>query len=188
MLAKAGIEAAITGPDGTIKSASAGFAERATGDPASTLAGQDFVSFLRSDDRDRIFFAREGRRGTPQTLIHVPLDDPDDPSPTGPDEAQSLMLLVDSGVGIGSGWETSSQGVAQLEALLAQLPLGLAMTGDKLTAADAAAMGMIWQCVDDAALMDSAMALYQKAGFRSIDKPMGDTGHGGCDRYFVKSL
>ena len=36
--------------------------------------------------------------------------------------------------------------------------------------------------------MDSAMALYQKAGFRSIDKPMGDTGHGGCDRYFVKSL
>ena len=36
--------------------------------------------------------------------------------------------------------------------------------------------------------MDSAIALYQKAGFRSIDKPMGDTGHGGCDRYFVKSL
>lgn len=128
MLAKAGIEAVITGPDGTIKSASAGFAERAAGDPASTLAGQDFVSFLRSDDRDRIFFAREGRRGTPQTLIHVPLDDPDNPSPAGPDEAQSLMLLVDSGVGIGSGWETSSQGVAQLEALLAQLPLGLAMT------------------------------------------------------------
>ncbi len=36
--------------------------------------------------------------------------------------------------------------------------------------------------------MDSAMALYQKAGFRSLDKPMGDTGHGGCDRYFAKSL
>lgn len=128
MLAKAGIEAAITGPDGTIKSASAGFGERAVGDSSSTLAGQDFVSFLRSDDRDRIYFAREGRSGTPQTLIHVPLDDPDDPSPAGPDEVQSLMLLVDSGVGIGSGWESSSQGVAQLEALLAQLPLGLAMT------------------------------------------------------------
>ncbi len=128
MLARAGIEAAITGPDGMIKSASAGFAERAVGDPNSTLAGQDFVSFLRSDDRDRIFFAREGRTGTPQTLIHVPLDDPDGPANTGPEEAQSLMLLVDSGVGIGAGWEASSQGVAQLETLLGQLPLGLAMT------------------------------------------------------------
>ena len=37
--------------------------------------------------------------------------------------------------------------------------LGLAMTGDKLPAADAAAMGMIWQCVDDAALVDTTLAL-----------------------------
>ncbi|RGP40333.1 Histidine kinase [Altererythrobacter insulae] len=128
MLAKAGIEAAITAPDGNIKSASAGFAERATGDAHSTLAGQDFVSFLRSDDRDRIFFSREGRSGTPQTLIHVPLDDPSVPLTAGPDEALSLMLLIDAGVGIGGGWENSSQGTAQLESLLAQLPLGLAMT------------------------------------------------------------
>ena len=37
--------------------------------------------------------------------------------------------------------------------------LGLAMTGDKLPAEEAQRMGLIWQCVDDAALMDSAMAL-----------------------------
>lgn len=128
MLAKAGIEAAITGADGTIKSASAGFAARAAGDANSTLAGQDFVSFLRSDDRDRIFFTREGRSGTPQTLVHVPLDDPDQPRASGPDETQSLMLLIDAGVGIGGGWENSSQGTAQLEVLLGQLSLGLAMT------------------------------------------------------------
>lgn len=36
--------------------------------------------------------------------------------------------------------------------------------------------------------MDRAMALYQAAGFRSLDKPMGDTGHGGCNRYFSRSL
>lgn len=36
--------------------------------------------------------------------------------------------------------------------------------------------------------MDRAMALYQAAGFRSLDKPMGDTGHGGCNRFFSKSL
>ncbi|EAQ30506.1 two-component response regulator [Erythrobacter sp. NAP1] len=129
MLSRAGIEAAITGPDGIIRSVSAGFAERASGDEAATLAGQEFVSLLRADERDRIFFAREGRSGTPQTLIDVPLSEPGLAGITpGPDEGLSMMLLVDSGVGIGTGWDGASQaGVAQLEALLSQLPLGLAM-------------------------------------------------------------
>jgi two-component system, cell cycle sensor histidine kinase and response regulator CckA len=130
MLSRAGIETAITTADGVIRAVSAGFAERAAGDERATLAGQDFVSFLRSDERDRIFFAREGRGGTPQTLVDIPLVDPDERVTTpGPDEATSLMLLIDSGVGIGSGWDGGAQaGVAQLDALLAQLPLGLAMT------------------------------------------------------------
>jgi len=133
MLSNAGIETAITGPDGIIRNASAGFSGRATGDPQSNVKGQELVSFLRVDERDRILFAREGRNGSPQTLIDVPLanaetgDDRSDVA--GPDEAPSLMLLVDSGVGIGGAWDSTSQaGVAQLEALLAQLPLGLAMT------------------------------------------------------------
>jgi 2-(1,2-epoxy-1,2-dihydrophenyl)acetyl-CoA isomerase len=37
--------------------------------------------------------------------------------------------------------------------------LGLAMLGDKVPAADAATMGMIWQCVDDDALIDTVTAL-----------------------------
>jgi len=37
--------------------------------------------------------------------------------------------------------------------------LGLAMTGDKLPAEEAVRIGMIWQCVDDAALPDTVMAL-----------------------------
>ncbi|MBL8288145.1 MAG: enoyl-CoA hydratase/isomerase family protein [Rubrivivax sp.] len=37
--------------------------------------------------------------------------------------------------------------------------IGLAMTGDKLPAEEAARIGLIWQCVDDALLMESAMAL-----------------------------
>jgi 2-(1,2-epoxy-1,2-dihydrophenyl)acetyl-CoA isomerase len=40
--------------------------------------------------------------------------------------------------------------------------LGLAMTGDKLPAEEAVRIGLIWQCVDDAALMDSALALAQR--------------------------
>lgn len=37
--------------------------------------------------------------------------------------------------------------------------LALAMTGDKLSAADAQAMGLIWQCVDDDAFADAVKAL-----------------------------
>ncbi len=39
------------------------------------------------------------------------------------------------------------------------MALGLAMTGDKLPADEAARMGMIWRCVDDAALRDETRAL-----------------------------
>ena len=42
--------------------------------------------------------------------------------------------------------------------------IGLAMTGDKLSAEEAQRIGLIWQCVDDAALMDSAIALANQAG------------------------
>jgi len=40
--------------------------------------------------------------------------------------------------------------------------LGLAMTGNKLPAEDAARLGMIWLCVDDAALMEATMTLAAK--------------------------
>ena len=40
--------------------------------------------------------------------------------------------------------------------------LGLAMTGDKLPAEEAKAMGLIWQVVDDAQVMDAALALAGK--------------------------
>lgn len=37
--------------------------------------------------------------------------------------------------------------------------LGLALTGDKLPAEEAQRIGLIWQCVDDAQLLDTCMAL-----------------------------
>ncbi|AKH41222.1 Blue-light-activated protein [Croceibacterium atlanticum] len=127
ILSAAGIEVALVGPDGTIRAVNEGFARRACGDGDASLVGQDFVSMLRSDDRDRIYFAREGRKGSPQTLVQVPLSDPDSP-PVAVDEAPSLMLLLDSSVGLG-GWGADAKGqTPQLESLLEQLPLGLAMT------------------------------------------------------------
>ena len=36
--------------------------------------------------------------------------------------------------------------------------------------------------------MDGAMRLYERSGFRRIDAPMGDTGHGSCDRFYLLEL
>ncbi len=129
LLSRAGIEAALVAPDGMIRAVGKGFAERASGDPSATMAGQEFVSQLRTDDRDQIYFGREGRKGSPQTLVQVPLDDLSNPNASGADEAASLMLLLESGVGIGGQSDAAnSAATPQLEALLGALPLGLAMT------------------------------------------------------------
>lgn len=36
--------------------------------------------------------------------------------------------------------------------------------------------------------MDAAMRLYARTGFRPVCAPLGDTGHGGCDRFYVLGL
>lgn len=36
--------------------------------------------------------------------------------------------------------------------------------------------------------MDAAMRLYERTGFRRTDTPLGATGHGGCDRYYLLDL
>ena len=36
--------------------------------------------------------------------------------------------------------------------------------------------------------MDAAMALYERSGFQRIDAPMGSTGHGGCNTFYLLEL
>jgi putative acetyltransferase len=36
--------------------------------------------------------------------------------------------------------------------------------------------------------MDAAMRLYDRSGFRRIDGPMGATGHGGCNTFYLLDL
>jgi putative acetyltransferase len=36
--------------------------------------------------------------------------------------------------------------------------------------------------------MDAAMRLYERTGFRRIDGPLGATGHGGCNTFYVLDL
>ncbi|MFM5948631.1 MAG: response regulator [Novosphingobium sp.] len=126
-MAQSGFSLAIVDPDGKIRAASAGFAQRATGDPAALLTGQEFTSLLRQDEGDRITWARDGKRGAPLSLFYLPVTDPDAPGPVDYDNTPSLILLADHGVGIGGGASESTAAVPHLEALLAALPLGLAM-------------------------------------------------------------
>ncbi|TMM50494.1 response regulator [Qipengyuania marisflavi] len=129
LMSRAGVEVALVDPEGIVLSVTPGLAERSSGQAATSLIGQEFVQLLRSDDRDRIFFAREGQQGTPQTLVHVPLEAPRGTKPSDANKVLSMMLLVDSGVGIGGGWDGSGKAaIPQLEALLSALPLGLALT------------------------------------------------------------
>ncbi|HEX4847597.1 MAG TPA: PAS domain-containing protein, partial [Novosphingobium sp.] len=126
-LSQAGFAVAIVDPDGKIRAASSGFAQRATGDAAAILTGQEFTSLLRQDDRDTITWAREGRRGAPLSLFYLPVADPDAVASVDYDNTPSLILIADHGVGIGGGGSEATAAVPHLEALLAQLPLGLAM-------------------------------------------------------------
>jgi putative acetyltransferase len=36
--------------------------------------------------------------------------------------------------------------------------------------------------------MDRAQALYERNGFRQLDRPLGATGHFGCNRWYLKEL
>jgi two-component system cell cycle sensor histidine kinase/response regulator CckA len=128
MMSKAGLEFAFVGPDGIVMGHTPGLAERANGDTKTSLIGEEFVQLLRSDEKERIFFAREGQAGAPQTLIHIPLEERNSRGVQA-DQAPSLMLLVDSGVGIGASWQGEGEGgFERLETLLSALPLGLALT------------------------------------------------------------
>ncbi len=126
-LAQAGFSLAVVDPDGTLRAASSGFASRATGDPAALLTGQEFTALLRQDESDRITWARDGKRGAPLTMFYMPLADPDAPGSPDYDHTPSLMLIADHGIGLGGGASEASASVQHLEALLGQMPLGLAM-------------------------------------------------------------
>jgi len=126
VLSHAGFSAALVGTDGTIIATNAAFEQRAMGDSSDPVLGSEFASLFTQDDQDRIHWTRDARRAAPLTLFYLPLADPEGPAVADPQQSPSLMLVVEQGVGVGGGAE-SSAAVPHLEALLSQLPLGLAM-------------------------------------------------------------
>ncbi len=115
-MSNSGVMAVSMGPEGRIRAANAAFALRATGRDDEPIAGREFAAYMRMDEKGGIFFEREGRRGLPIRLLHVPL---------GEDKAEgaSLLLAVDEeGAKVERGLA-----LAHVEQLLSTLPLGLAL-------------------------------------------------------------
>jgi two-component system, cell cycle sensor histidine kinase and response regulator CckA len=115
-LASAGVMAVTVGTEGRVRTSNAAFAVRATGDENANIANRDLGSFLRLDDKGRVFFEREGPRGMAVRLLHVPLSE---------DTAQgnALLLAIDD-VG---GQSDRTTALVHVEQLLSNLPLGLAL-------------------------------------------------------------
>ncbi|WP_295528617.1 response regulator [Novosphingobium sp. Chol11] len=123
VLAQEGLQAALVTPDGQIAAANPAFIACAAGESPDAVIGKDFVGYFRSDDHERIFYAREGTGGVPVRFIHLPVADPDSGTPHDPAQTPSLFLLIENEGGVGE----SRTGLPQIEALLSRLPLGLAM-------------------------------------------------------------
>ena len=111
-----GVMAVAVGPDGCVRAANAAFALRATGTDQDPLTGRSFADFVRMDDKGSVFFEREGRRGLPIRLLHVPLNEHNV-------EGSALLLAVDEE----SAKVDRGLALAHVEQLLSTLPLGLAL-------------------------------------------------------------
>lgn len=124
-LGEGGFMAAAVSAEGRIRAANSAFSARAAGVEAGTIVGRDLASFLRADERNRIYFEREGRKGVPLRLFHLPLLDP--LQVTDPEEREKAPVLVvlidDTGGGVDKGTALS-----YVQTLLGLLPVGLAMT------------------------------------------------------------
>ena len=53
---------------------------------------------------------------------------------------------------------------------------------------DAARLGYTYCYLESVAAMRAAARLYRKVGFAALAAPMGDTGHGKCDRFYGAAL
>jgi two-component system, cell cycle sensor histidine kinase and response regulator CckA len=116
-MGEAGMMAALIGAEGKIRAVSQAFTVRATGRAETPIEGREFVSFFESDKNNVLRFSQEGRAGTPLRLLQIPVYPGDAQTPT-------LVLLLDD---LGSGEAGGANVTTNMQALMAKLPLGLAL-------------------------------------------------------------
>jgi two-component system cell cycle sensor histidine kinase/response regulator CckA len=122
-LARESIQAAVVAPDGRILAGNTAFASRAAGKRTARLPGPNSWPGSARTSRSGST-TREGAKGIPVRFIHMPVADPDGGIDADPSHTASLFILLDNQGGVGD----ARTGLPQIEALLARLPLGLAMT------------------------------------------------------------
>ncbi len=115
-IGESGIMALVVGGEGRVRSCNNAFALRATGRAEANIVSRDFAAFLRSDDKGRIFFEREGPRSVPLRLMHIPLHPDDNKSP-------AIIFALDED----RASNDRQTALSHVENLLADLPLGLAL-------------------------------------------------------------
>lgn len=115
-LAEAGIMMAMIGPEGRIRAANPAFLARATGRSDSNVIGRDFATYMRVDEKERIFFAREQGHATSVRMLQIPVRPGDSTSFT-------LLVMVDESLTA----VDSVSSLAYVETLLSLLPFGLGM-------------------------------------------------------------
>lgn len=115
-MSSSGVMAVAVSADGAVRAANTAFALRANGTDIDPILGQLFADFVRMDEKGSVYFEREGRRGLPIRLLHVPLNEENT-------ESAALLLAVDEeGAKVDRGLA-----LAHVEQLLSTLPLGLAL-------------------------------------------------------------
>ncbi|HWL46304.1 MAG TPA: ATP-binding protein [Sphingomonadaceae bacterium] len=119
-LALAGIMTALVDGRGRLVAADRVFVSRALGDPEAGVAERDLVDLVVAGDDGLLRFAADGADGAALRVVQVPVDDRAD--------APMLFLLLDGEAGPSTlrpgGTSTATENV---HALLAMLPLGLAL-------------------------------------------------------------
>lgn len=115
-MSSSGVMAVAVSADGAVRAANTAFALRAKGTDMEPILGQLFADFVRMDEKGSVYFEREGRRGLPIRLLHVPLNEENA-------ESAALLLAIDEeGARVDRGLA-----LAHVEQLLSTLPLGLAL-------------------------------------------------------------
>ncbi|MFS0736312.1 response regulator [Sphingomonas sp. 1P06PA] len=119
-MGQAGVMAALVDSEGRLTSANRVFLARALGRRDAEPGFRPFVDQLRIGEDGLVRLAAEGEDGTPLRLVQIPLDD----AGTG----VALFLMLDEAPHVALSAATGAPATANVHALLAMLPLGLALS------------------------------------------------------------
>ncbi len=119
-LGEAGVMAALVDDDGRLIAANRALLARAFGRADAVVAGRAFAEILVKGADELIRLVAEGESGDPLRLVQIHVGTGDTPAP-------ALFLMLDEEGPVAARFGSRSTATANVHALLAMLPLGLAL-------------------------------------------------------------